>query len=339
MTEATPAHLLWLALATGVVAAVLTWIAMLYARERALLDPPGRRRSHALPTPRGGGVGPLVAWLAALPLASLARTPYWVLALGVLAVAAVGFADDHRPLPAWPRLLVHLLTASVLAATVMGIPADRHGWALVAAAVLALAALVNFWNFMDGIDGLAGVQTAFVTAVLAGMAAWHGQALLSGAALTLCAATAGFLPFNFPRARVFLGDVGSGGLGFAVAGLLLVAVTAGALSPLGAALLCSAFVVDAGMTLLWRLLGGRRWYHPHREHLYQWLVRCGIPHAKVVGLYMTWNILIVLPVVVLTDTTAVPAMLTAGPAMALAVVLWLLARRRVLADVRGRART
>jgi UDP-N-acetylmuramyl pentapeptide phosphotransferase/UDP-N-acetylglucosamine-1-phosphate transferase len=150
---------------------------------------------------------------------------------------------------------------------------------------------------MDGIDGLLAAQAIFVFAVAA--AVFHAGARDSAfvAALIGAGATAGFVPFNFPRARIFMGDVGSGVLGLLVAIVILAMLVTPQSALATGAVACSAFVTDATCTLLSRMLRGRRWYSAHREHLYQWLVRGGFSHARVVALYTGWNVLIALPVI------------------------------------------
>lgn len=335
MQAAGPAAVVLALLATALAAAAGTALVLAYARRVRLLDAPGRRRSHLAPTPRGGGAGPLLAWLAALGLASpLGLVPgagiSWVLGAGTLAVALVGMLDDHRPLPAWPRLAVHVLAAAGLLLAVIGAP--RPGGALVAWVLLlpTLVAVLNFWNFMDGIDGIAGMQTVFVAATLAWASVLAGDAALALASGLLAAAAAGFLPFNFPRARIFLGDVGSGGMGFAVAGLLLLGWTRGVL-PAGVALLLPcAFLIDAGLTLLSRMLRKRRWYTAHREHLYQWLVRRGRSHARVVALFLAWNLLIVTPLAIAVLVHRANHLAALAAALLFGSVLWFGVRRAVL---------
>ena len=326
----------WL-LATAAASALLTAATLVYARRMQLLDAPGRRRSHRLPTPRGGGAGPVLAWAAALG-ASLAVGPAPAHAAALLAgtglVAVVGLLDDHRGLPAWPRLLVHLAAAALLVGSVRGQPAGVGDAAVFAVLVLGLAAVVNFWNFMDGIDGLAGMQSAFVALAIAAAAAIAGAAGLAMASALLAVAITGFLPFNTPRARIFLGDVGSGALGFACGGLLLLGWDAQALPAAVALLLPSAFLLDAGLTLLQRIAAGRRWYTAHREHLYQWLVRRGLPHARVVVLYLGWNLLIVTPLALATFLYRLPPVAALGAALAGGTVAWIAARRILLLRAR-----
>src|SRR5690606_17283104 len=136
----------------------------------------------------------------------------------------------------------------------------------------------------------------------------------------------GFLPFNAPRARIFMGDVGSGALGFLIAAMAWIGILGGALRTSTVLLACSAFTTDATCTLLLRMLGGRRWYSAHREHLYQWLVRGGWSHARTVTCYMAWNLLIVLPVVYWMNRSPQARASTGIGAVAalhaVAVVLW-----------------
>jgi UDP-N-acetylmuramyl pentapeptide phosphotransferase/UDP-N-acetylglucosamine-1-phosphate transferase len=160
----------------------------------------------------------------------------------------------------------------------------------IACAVLALV-LINVWNFMDGIDGLAASQALLVALGCALLAGWGGDAWLP---IALAAACVGFLPFNLPRARIFLGDVGSGALGYVLA--VLVATQAARDPEKGLLLLIplSAFLVDATLTLAGRVLRRERWWLPHTQHAYQvWARRCG-RHGLVTTAYATWTLLMLL---------------------------------------------
>ena len=297
------------ALACGAftISALLTWFAIHYARRHQLIDLPGRRRSHATPTPRGGGIG--IA--ASAILSTLALTEWSPFRSGMLGlpaaiavVALAGWIDDHRGLNAAVRLAMHCV-ATLL---VLGVPLvlglaylprrDLLPYGLASAvAVLAVVWSINLHNFMDGIDGLLAMQAFFVFVVLAVLFAGVGEAVEAWRVALYAAAVAAFVPFNFPRARIFMGDVGSGVLGLLIAVAVLWQMTTPAIALYSGIVLCSAFVTDATCTLLSRMLRGRRWYSAHREHLYQWLVRCRRSHAQVVVLYMGWNVVIVLPVV------------------------------------------
>jgi len=321
--------------------ALLTWLALAYARRRALFDAPGQRRSHAQPTPRGGGVGPVVTWLLAAVLLGCwqADTPdaLWWLLLGSTLVAGISWIDDHRSLPILPRVAIHLLAAGLLVFGAMGSGDDVIAVAQRLLLVFALLLAVNFWNFMDGIDGIAVMQSS-VSSLLLALAAWSAAATLPLLlALVLLAALLGFAPFNLPKARIFLGDVGSTTLGFALAGIGVLGLAndswGWALWPVAAA----PFLVDAGLTLLSRLLRGVRWYNPHREHLYQWLYRSGLSHPQVVAIYLACNFLLVVPVVLmLLRHPEWSAWLWTGQWLLL-TLLWVAARRLLLKRCRSSA--
>jgi len=267
----------WLAGAVlCVLSALGTWAARGYALRRQLVDQPGERRSHLVATPRGGGMAIVAALLFAAVVACV-RWPAqgtWIAeaAAGLLLVAGIGWWDDHRPLSARLRLAVHALASlwlGWLAWRVTG-----HAWAGALTACLAVG-LINVWNFMDGINGLAVSQAALAAAAYAWVLpvpqAWAGWAVV--------AACIGFLPFNFPRARIFLGDGGSGSLGFILAALFALALAAGC-SVWSLWLPLGTFIVDAGFTLFSRILSGQRWWEPHAQHVYQRLAR-RYGHARV----------------------------------------------------------
>jgi UDP-N-acetylmuramyl pentapeptide phosphotransferase/UDP-N-acetylglucosamine-1-phosphate transferase len=273
--------------------AVGTWVARAYALQRQLVDQPGERRSHRVATPRGGGIAIALAFLVAL-VTMILREPREIVLLacasfGLLLIAGIGWADDHRPLSPWSRLAVHAVAAGWLAGGFYLSGASS----IVALTTFASAlALVNIWNFMDGIDGLAATQTILVAAAFAFLA---GNLLAIHLGLALIASTLGFLPFNFPRARIFLGDVGSGALGFALALMLGMSLDA---MPIGAWPLAflplSAFLLDAGLTLFTRVLRGERWWAPHVEHAYQRWARCAGRHPPVTAGYAAWTVLMCL---------------------------------------------
>lgn len=278
--------LAWLVLHFAIAVAG-TWLARRYALHSRLIDHPGERRSHEDPTPRGGGVAIVVAVLVAACVLGWRQPQHIVLlgafTLGLALVAAIGLIDDHRPLSPWLRLGVQSVAAGILA---LGVAGTWGEWPLALIAFAATMVLTNVWNFMDGINGIAASQAALVAAGLAvvvgGVWAWL--------ALALVAACVGFLPFNFPRARIFLGDVGSGTLGFALAALLVIAF-AGQRVPWPLLLIpLSAFLVDGGLTLSRRVLRGERWWTPHAQHAYQrWAARIGT-HATVTLAYAGWTI-------------------------------------------------
>jgi Fuc2NAc and GlcNAc transferase len=274
-----------------VIALALTPAFRAAARRWGLLDRPNARSSHRHVVPRGGGAAIVVAVLIALRLAGLgtgeARDGALPLVLGAVALAAIGLWDDRHGLPAFGRLAAQLLVGSAVVASLGGLerlplpaPLDAPLGAVAggAVAVVWIVTVVNFFNFLDGIDGLAAVQ-AVVTAAGVALVGWDPLAVLLAAALA--GATAGFLPYNWSRASVFLGDVGSYFLGYTLATLPLAAPPASRpQAVLFVALSLWLFLADAVWTLGRRVSRGSRWYEAHREHLYQRLaVRWG--HGRV----------------------------------------------------------
>ncbi|MGH8462978.1 MAG: hypothetical protein ACRER5_02455, partial [Pseudomonas sp.] len=181
------------------------------------------------------------------------------------------------------RLLVHVVAASLLAGLVWNVTGNLWHAALT---LFFTTSLINIWNFMDGINGIATTQ-----AILAGVAfALVLPGAFAVAGIVLALACLGFLPFNFPRARIFMGDVGSGALGYAVAGLLCLASVVTPVSWLLLLVPLTAFLVDAGFTLLARMLSGQRWMEPHTQHLYQRAVKSGATHTSVTGMYFVFGL-------------------------------------------------
>ncbi len=336
-----------LVLAAVAVSALATRASIGYANRRQMLDLPGQRRSHKMPTPRGGGIGIVLAILTCLATLSVlsesgsSSLASMALIASVTLVALVGWIDDHRGLSAGIRIVAHGLAVALLAWPVLGLLADLVGtpaWPWVLAGMLvgcgASVWSINLHNFMDGIDGLLTSQALFVFAALASLCLDAGRIVEAQSIGLFAAATLGFLPFNFPQARVFMGDVGSGVLGLLIAvatGWLIGALPAGLEYGLIAS---SAFVVDSTATLLSRMFSGRRWYSAHREHLYQWLVRSGFSHVRVTLLYSGWNLFVVTPALFWVAASAgqhtSAARTTLVVVYALAVALWVVGKRYCL---------
>jgi UDP-N-acetylmuramyl pentapeptide phosphotransferase/UDP-N-acetylglucosamine-1-phosphate transferase len=326
--------------AAFLIAWVLTRGAIGYANRRGMLDQPGQRRSHHRPTPRGGGVGIVIAMLVCAPGTLLGLSAAWApavvaaLLVALLLVALAGWWDDHRALPILPRLGAQLLGAGVfsLALVMTGL----SGWWL---PLLLIGGVwsINLHNFMDGIDGLLAQQAVFVGGGLAWLAWTAAQPALAFAAASLAAAALAFGCYNRPPARVFMGDVGSGSIGLLIFAFsaMLWRVDHALLWP--ALILSSAFVADASLTLLTRLCGGRRWYTAHREHLYQWLVRRGAGHAQVDVAYLCWNLLIAAPLAWLACSHLWMALPVTIAVYLGATAVWLLLKRRCLRRHRFKA--
>ena len=325
-----------LALSAVAASALLTLLMGAISRGTGAIDVPNARSSHGLPTPRGGGVAiVLVTTLALVWLAlhgAVGRELVWALAGGGLAVALVGFADDHRSLSAATRLSVHfgaalwaLLWLGGLPPLQMGAQVVSSGWGGYVLGAFGIVWAINLFNFMDGIDGIAAGEAIFMATlgmVLGGAGAAGG---VGAAALVFAAACGGFLLWNWPPARICLGDVGSGYLGFVVVVLALAATRRDPVALWVWLILGGAFYVDATVTLVRRTLRGERVYQAHRSHAYQWLARRWGSHARVTGAVLAVNVLWLLPWALLASRRprlGVTAVLLAfGPLALLAVLL------------------
>ena len=293
-----------------------------HAHRHGLVDQPGERRSHALPTPRGGGIGiAATALIACLWLGYSLHVGWYLVASGLAAVSMVGWFDDHRPLPAWPRLVTHLAAAGCVAA---GMWMQGAGPPVIAAALLGVPVMVNAWNFMDGIDGMATLQAVLCAAgfglLLDGPAQWL--------AVVVASACLGFLPLNFPKARVFLGDVGSGAAGYLVAVLALMSAESGSDGIRAIAVLpLTVFIVDTSLTLLGRIMRREQWWRPHVQHLYQRMSRQH-GHVRVTVAYAGWTATSIAVMLVLYHATWTAAAVGAFAVVAAAMLSWCLLGRR-----------
>jgi Fuc2NAc and GlcNAc transferase len=286
---------------------LLTWLAVSIAERDQWWESPSPRGSHERPTLSRGGVAFVVFLSPALPfyLSGVVDSVDLLIVLSCgLAIAIVGFIDDARPLPVLPRLVVHFVAASLSVFFLWAYVPGSEWWphyvspALIAVVLVLLWVwFINFFNFMDGIDGIASAEVAFIGIAGAWLSMQGGHPELASAWVLLAGAMLGFLIWNAPPARIFMGDVGSGFLGFVVGALLLLSVIAGALSLWMAVLLVMAFMGDATVTLLRRMLRGERWYEGHRQHAYQHLaVRWG-SHGKVTLAYAGFNLVFIAPAV------------------------------------------
>jgi len=263
-----------------------------------LMDVPNGRSAHDHPTPRGGGLGVVVATLAGLVVlyvtGEVARIadPYFLAVIaGGAAIAAVSLADDVLDFSfAW-KLAAQVLAAALPIA--FGLSLDRLFLPFLGpvplgpfGAVLTLLWIVfvtNAMNFIDGLNGLCAGMAAIASAFLAAVALSEGGAFVYAASLFLCAGCLGFLPFNFPRARIFLGDVGSQFIGYMLAILAVAAARfeATQVSFFIVPLLLALPLFDVAFTLVRRALAGERLTEAHRGHLYQVLDRSGFPRTGV----------------------------------------------------------
>jgi Fuc2NAc and GlcNAc transferase len=182
---------------------------------------------------------------------------------------------------------------------------------------------------MDGSHGMAGVQGVFSGLALAWLFHRSGANGMSLVSVMIAASCLGFLPWNLTSKRVFMGDVASVPLGFVFAGLTVYGVALGMFSGAVALLVLAVFLVDASMTLLVRVLKGERWYTAHRQHLYQQLIASGWSHESVLALYLSINIVLVLPAIVVSVRNPESTWFVTLGLIAMMIVGWTLATRRL----------
>jgi UDP-GlcNAc:undecaprenyl-phosphate GlcNAc-1-phosphate transferase len=285
-------------MALGLCLAVLSAVVVRAMIALRVMDTPEARRSHDRPTPKGGGVGVVVSFVVGLILlydfaafARLANDYFVGVILASIAIAIVAFLDDLFDWPFTAKLGVQLLAALVAVGT--GIYVHDYsfpfigpiyiGWLGVPATIFWLLLTTNAVNFIDGLNGLASGVTLIACAFLAAISAGYGAWFCYAASGLLGSGLLGFLPFNFPRARIFMGDVGSQFCGFMIAVLGVVAsrFEATALTFLLVPMLLSGVLFDVCLTLVRRTLAGEPLTQPHRGHLYQVAQRSGVPAEAV----------------------------------------------------------
>ena len=286
-------NLLLLLLLVGSVSWVLTGLLRRYALAKCLMDVPNDRSSHSTPTPRGGGISIVVTFLVGLVflwlMSLLDNTAFVGLSGAGLVIAVIGFIDDHGHIAARWRLLGHFSAASWLVFWLGGLPllilfgfSVDPGWAGHVLVVVALVWLLNLYNFMDGIDGIAAIE-ALSSTLVAGLLflfVFNNQDMAS-LNLLMFAAVTGFLVWNFPPAKIFMGDAGSGFLGMMLGALALYSAHIETVMLWVWLILLGIFIVDATFTLLRRLLRGEKVYEAHRSHAYQYASRKYGSHLTV----------------------------------------------------------
>ncbi len=298
----------WWALISAFSASVLiTGVIRAFSARLRLVDIPNERSSHEVPVPRGGGLAIVLVTLLAIFAAWYAGIVDSRILVGVGGagggVGLVGLLDDRFSIRASVRLLVHILAAAwfmawcwqlLPAVIVNGSWVLSACWAMVI--LLGIVSAVNVFNFMDGIDGLGGGQGVFLASAGLWFLSMAGRGwsvwLLLG---VVAAASAGFLLWNISTARIFLGDVGSGFLGFVLSALPLIGSGYTGIPLAAWLILWGVFVADAGTTLIRRIIRRERWYTAHRSHAYQALAQRLSSHQLVTLIYMAINVIWLLP--------------------------------------------
>ncbi len=333
--------LIGLFLAALLLAGLFTGWLRRYALAASLIDIPNARSSHQLPTPRGGGLSIVIVFLLGLLslfcLDLVTASVLWALLGAGSIVAITGFLDDHGHIAARWRLLVHFSAAAwglyclgglpvlILAVPGFELVALELGWLGQLLAVLYLVWLLNLYNFMDGIDGLASIEA--ITVSLAAALLYVLQAEVSAlwiVPVLLAVTVSGFLVWNFPPAKIFMGDAGSGFLGIVLGLLSIQAAWLDSSFFWSWLILLAVFITDATWTLFRRLLRGDKVYQAHCSHGYQYAARCYGSHKKVSLAVAVINIIWLLPLALavgLNQLNAVLGLLLAYlPLMFLAIV-------------------
>jgi Fuc2NAc and GlcNAc transferase len=302
-------------LAAVAAAAIISWLVCAVVKANAvkwqLVDVPNTRSSHVLPTPRGGGLGIVVAFCAALLLLVATRQVDAASAhvlIPALLIALLGFVDDRKSLGIRLRLSVQLVCAVLivlLATPDIPVVMPLLRWLWLAALVLYAAWLINLYNFMDGIDGIAAIQAITVLAGAIVVSCRQQQGIGNSSWLVLMAACGGFLLWNWSPAKLFMGDVGSTFLG---AVLAIWSIDTQSVPLASWLILMAAFIGDASCTLLARAWRREAVWQAHRSHLYQRLAHRWGSHARVCWALVLFNLLWLAPMAVLAAHAGVPVL-------------------------------
>ena len=278
--------------ASAVISALVTRFAIAHALRRDLLDHPNERSSHTQPVPRVGGIG--IALGLVVPFMMMARgAHWWTLAGAIAAMAGVGLLDDFRNLAASRKYMLQLTIVALLMWS--GMVAQQFwapvtgtvslGWLAWPLTLVWLTGFPNFFNFIDGTNGMAGGSAVILGGFFAAYAVTEGRPDAAMMGLLMAGSALGFLFYNFPRAKTFMGDTGSLSLGLCAALLALSRHDPAGKHVTASLILCSVIIYDCTTTIFKRLRRGENIFAAHRSHHYQRLARAGWGHTRVAWLY------------------------------------------------------
>ncbi len=281
----------------------LTALVRFYALKKNILDIPNERSSHSIVTPRGGGLAMVATFIFSLVfIAALGIVSVNVaitLVGGGLMIAAIGWIDDKNGASPRLRLVVHFLAAvwalywlNGFTRMDIGFATVHLGWGGSVIAAVGIVWLINLYNFMDGIDGIAGTEAVSVALGAGGLLFWTGSQELAWVCIILALAVGGFLVWNWPPARIFMGDVGSGFLGYVFAVLAVISDKSSSVPLIIWLVLLGVFIADATITLFRRMVRGEKLSQPHRTHVYQLAVQAGYSHKQVTLAVLFINIML-----------------------------------------------
>ena len=278
-----------------------------YAIKKSIMDIPNERSSHRVSTPRGGGVAIVICFSLGVILSAFAGFIDYIIASlifsGGALVAVIGWQDDRGHVSARWRLLAHFIGASMVVFCIGLPPLEVLYWKFdlgIAGDLLAVVALVwilNLFNFMDGIDGIAGSQAVISSLVIGLLLVFEfNQQGLANLHWIMTVSALGFLLLNFPPAKIFMGDAGSGFLGLMLGALLLLSAQVDQSLLWAWLIMLAVFIVDATFTLLRRLCRAEAIYQAHSSHAYQAAARKYGSHLRVTTAVILINILWLAPI-------------------------------------------
>ncbi len=281
---------------------ILTYYMRQFALKNNIIDTPNERSSHSIPTPRGGGLAIVLSFYLALIifflLDEVENSVFYGL-LGLASVAMIGFIDDHKHIPARYRLLIHFSAAAWACYWLGIVPWNDHGNVFITivlwiSTLLYLVWMLNLYNFMDGIDGIATIEAMSIMLSAIILLILDSNLLNLEIMLALFFALLGFCFWNWPPAKIFMGDVGSAFLGILIAGFSLITANNGSIDFVIWIILLAVFISDATYTLFARFLKGEKIYEAHRSHTYQHLAQ-QYGHKKVTIGVLCINVIWLLP--------------------------------------------
>lgn len=293
-----------------------------------VIDYPNDRSLHSIPVPRTGGLAILVGIAISsilLPLVLTIHADIIYIAIGAFLVAVVSFIDDCYNLSVKLRFSVHGLVAvlliiggyQIMEVHLPSLLLEFNYYISIFLTILFIIWLINLYNFMDGIDGFSGGMAVFGFATLSVFGWLSSNEIYFILSLSISAASLGFLLFNFPPAKIFMGDAGSSTIGFLVGAFIIWGNNENIIAFWQSLLIFSPFIVDATVTLASRIINKERFWEAHKTHYYQRLVNSGWSHKKTVLYEYT--------VIILCSVSAVISVVINTPLLQWAIILiWLL---------------
>ena len=276
---------------------ILTWLVRLTAIKKSLLDIPNERSSHNIPTPRGGGLAIAITWFIGISylnfIGKINSNLYYALLSGIL-ISIISFIDDIFSLKSTPRIIIQAISTALALYFIGGVSKIDLGFfifenklILTTLAFVGIIWFINLFNFIDGIDGYAASESIFV---FLGLYLILGNSFL----FLMVMAVAGFIPWNWDKAKIFMGDIGSTLLGFSIIIIALYFNKTGEFNILNSLILTSLFWFDATLTLFRRYLNKEKLSEAHKKHAYQRIVQFGFSHQKTVLISIFINIILLL---------------------------------------------